>query len=330
MVPEQKKDIIQHALQATFGVSEFEDISELTAGLSTALVYKIIVKDKPYMLKIIVRTDATSDPAHWFASMQAASDAGIAPKVWYMNYEERILIADFIETKPFPIDIARVKMPELLSRLHSLPAFEYRMNYIDAINGFIKKFKEKNLLPESMTKELFSLYEKVATAYPWNKNELVSCHNDLKPENILFDGEKVWLTDWEAAFLNDRYLDLAIVANFVINNSEDEREYLKIYLGREPDEYILARFFLMRQILHMGAFTAYMLFGGAADNLIDLNNPRPGFREFHDRVWSGDITLENNEPRQEYAMVHMEELKKNLSSERLEEALDIVKKYKEV
>src|ERR1035437_5001389 len=46
--------------------------------------------------------------------------------------------------------------------------------------------------------------------------DLVSCHMDLKPENILYDGRRVWLIDWMAAFLNVRYFDLAIVANFVV------------------------------------------------------------------------------------------------------------------
>jgi thiamine kinase-like enzyme len=40
----------------------------------------------------------------------------------------------------------------------------------------------------------------------------------LKPENILFDGHRVWLLDWKAALVNDRYFDLAIAANFVVTN----------------------------------------------------------------------------------------------------------------
>jgi len=66
---------------------------------------------------------------------------------------------------------------------------------------------------------------------------MVSSHNDLKPENVLFDGERVWLVDWEAAFLNDRYHDLAMVANFVVNNSEEEEAYLGTYFWKAPSEY---------------------------------------------------------------------------------------------
>ena len=57
---------------------------------------------------------------------------------------------------------------------------------------------------------------------------MVSCHNDLKPDNILFDGERAWLVDWEAAFLNNRYTELSVVANFLITNDNEEKDYLEI------------------------------------------------------------------------------------------------------
>ncbi|MDQ2776013.1 MAG: hypothetical protein M3Y57_14020 [Acidobacteriota bacterium] len=40
----------------------------------------------------------------------------------------------------------------------------------------------------------------------------------------MFDGRRAWLIDWKAAFLNDRYFDLAIVANFVVTNEADVEE----------------------------------------------------------------------------------------------------------
>jgi thiamine kinase-like enzyme len=67
--------------------------------------------------------------------------------------------------------------------------------------------------------------------------DMVSCHMDLKPENILFDGQHVWLTDWQAAFVNDRYFDLAVAANFLLTNDADELTYLERYFGQRPNEY---------------------------------------------------------------------------------------------
>ena len=50
-----------------------------------------------------------------------------------------------------------------------------------------------------------------------------------------FDGNRIWLVDWESAFLNDRYVDLAIVANFFVKDEAQEEAYLSAYFG-EPVE----------------------------------------------------------------------------------------------
>jgi thiamine kinase-like enzyme len=101
-------------------------------------------------------------------------------------------------------------------------------------------------------------------------SDMVSCHNDLKPENILFDGGRVWLVDWEAAFLNDRYHDLAMVANFVVTNDAEEEAYLRAYFGEAACEYRLARFYLMRQTMHVLYAMVFMLFGSGGKP-IDAN-----------------------------------------------------------
>ena len=60
--------------------------------------------------------------------------------------------------------------------------------------------------------------------------------------------DRVWLVDWDAAFLNDRYFYLAVVTNFVVTNEEEEEVYLRTYFGEPAGKYWLARFYLMRQI----------------------------------------------------------------------------------
>ena len=121
MIPETKLNAVKHALQATFGVSESEDIRILTAGLISALVFRIVVQGNPYLLRIITRTDAMGDPTNQFANMKVAAEAGLAPRIWYMSIEDRISITDFVQARQFPVSEAKTKLPELLRRLHSLP-----------------------------------------------------------------------------------------------------------------------------------------------------------------------------------------------------------------
>lgn len=329
MIPEIKENAVKNALQSAFGVSEPEDIRKLTAGLSSALVFRIVVQGKPYLLRIITRTDAMGDPTHQYGCMKMAAEAGLAPRIWYTSIKDRISITDFVEARPLPIEEARNMLADLLHRLHSLPPFPKGMagrHYLDTVGSFIQKFQDAKILPMSMTDELFQLYAQIASVYPRDDQELVSCHNDLKPENILFDGVRPWLVDWEAAFLNDRYADLAVVANFVVMNEKDEADYLRRYFGEEVNEYRHARFFLMRQVLHVFYFTVFMLFGSEGKPM-DVNVKKTDFRDFHNRIWAGEISLADNEAKLQYAWVHMEQLLRNMRTKRFEDALRIVSNY---
>ncbi len=259
MIPESKISGVKNALKVAFGINEFEDISQLTAGLSSALIFRIVVLGKPYLLRIITRTDAMGDPTHYYRCMQPAAEAGIAPRIQYAGIEDRISITDFVEPTPFKINDARIKLPGFLKRLHSMAPFPCRLNWFDFVDGLVLKFQEKKILPANLTDNLFHLYTKITSVYPRKVQDMVSCHNDLKPENIIYDGERPWFVDWEAAFLNDRYMDLAIIGNFVARSDQEEKEYLKVYFDEGVTEYHHARYFLMSQILHMSYFTFLLL-----------------------------------------------------------------------
>src|SRR5262249_46378048 len=140
----------------------------------------------------------------------------------------------------------------------------FLLNKGPALDGFLQSFQAANVLPKDESLELFARYARVAAVYPRPDVDLVSSHNDLfKPDNILFDGQRIWLIDWEAAFLNDRYADLAVVANLVVTNEREEKIYLTEYFGQPPDEYRLARFFLAQQVAHMFYAMAFLLLGSA-------------------------------------------------------------------
>ena len=253
MIPENKLNDVKSALQSTFKVSDYDEIKRLTTGLSNANVFRMVVQGKPYLLKI-ARTDFLSDPTlYYYSCMKPAADAGIAPKVWYSGVEDGISITDYVDLKPFPLAEAKIKLADVLRKLHSLPAFTKTIHSLDTVNRFGKRFVEARLLPQDITNDVFESLERINAVYPKGNEDLVSCHNDLKPENILYDGNRAWLSDWEAAFTNDRYSDLSIVANFVVADETDEREFLNRYFGRSVTRYERAKFFLMRQIMHIQA-----------------------------------------------------------------------------
>jgi hypothetical protein len=272
-------------------------------GLNSDLVFRIIVQGSPYLLRIMTRIDEVMHPGRIFACMNAAADAGLAPCVRYSNTQDGILIADFVQAVPFPATQVLFQLPGMLRRLHVLPPFSKTFNYVTAHNGFIWRFGKAGLLPREEIDEVFTLYEQVCAAYLRLDSDIVYCHMDLKPENIVFDGQRLWLLGWQAALMNDRYFDLAVAANFVVANDEDQETYLKLYFGQRPDEYQRARFFLMSQVVHMFSAAVFLLLG-AAGQPISQSERAPSFSDFHRRIWAGEVNLAENDMKIAYGRAH--------------------------
>ena len=330
MIPIENSDEVVRALWEAFGVTEFEAIRPLTAGLSKALVFRIVVRGRPYVLRIVVKRGGAAGPGqgdqrYHFACMRVAAEAGIAPRLRYASVEDGISIADFVERGPFPRTTALALVPATLQRLHAGPPFpsSRTVNYLDTMNGFVEKLQAAAILPETEAAEIFDLYAQVKDAYRRVDSDMVPSHNDLKPENILFDGERVWLVDWEAAFTNDRYLDLAVAANFVVTNAAEEEAYLRTYFGEPAGRYRQARFHLMGQFLHM-FYAAFLMTVGATGKPIELNAKAPDFRNFHDRIWAGEVSLGSAEAKLQYARVHVNQFLQNAREARFHDALRIV------
>jgi hypothetical protein len=335
MIPQEKSAAVTRALLEAFGVTEFEDIRKMTKGHAAALKFRVVVQGRPYLLRIIMLTNSMLGPTRQFTCMKGAAAAGMAPHVWYTSTEDQISITDFVEEVPFPATEALVRMPIVLRTLHALPPFPEGVHHLDttcmflmhkgaAADGFIRNFQESNILSHSEYQELLAWHAQLSAVYPHHAPDMVSSHNDLfKPDNILFDGHRVFLVDWEAAFRNDRYADLAVVANLLVTNDAEERLYLQAYFGQPPDAYQLARFFLMQQIVHMFYAMAFLLLGSSGKP-VDWSEKAPEFNAFQRRMWAGEVNVSDKDTKIVYGKVHWERLVRNMHQSRFNEALRIV------
>jgi aminoglycoside phosphotransferase (APT) family kinase protein len=334
MIPEEKCPAVIRGLREAFGVTEFEDIRRITKGRTSALVFRIVVGGAPFLLRIIMRPNALIGPERHFFCMRTAAEAGLAPRVRYASLEDQISITDFVKESPFPEKDARVRMPALLRALHALPPFPRLVNNDfnttctfllhegPGLHSFLEKFQAANLLAES--KELLALRARLASVYLHQDADLVSSHNDLfKPDNILFDGNRVWIVDWEAAFLNDRYADLAAVANLLVTSDAEERTFLQAYFGPPPDEYQMARFFLMQQIAHLFYAMAF-LWIGAEGRTLNQHEKAPEFDDFRRRFWTGEVELVDRDAKLAFGRMHLNRLQYNIRQTRFETAARIV------
>jgi thiamine kinase-like enzyme len=230
-----------------------------------------------------------------------------------------------VQTQPFPRTEALALLPTTLQKLHALPPFPSArvVNFLDAMDRLVQRFQAAGVLPGREAAGLFEFYAQVKAVYPREGSDAVPSHNDLRPENILYDGHRAWLVDWEAAFLNDRYLDLAVVSNFVVTNAAEEETYLRTYFGEPASEYNHARLYLMRQLLHL-FYPAFIMTLSCKGRSIDSIADAPDLRNFLDRIWAGDIDLANDETKLEYAKAHISQALQNRRTPRFQEALRIV------
>ncbi|MEG3900290.1 MULTISPECIES: phosphotransferase [unclassified Microcoleus] len=327
-IPEAKLEAVERALKTAFNTAIAESVELLSGGLSSALVYKITVNGKIYILKVILQTDTFNDPNRHYICMNLAAEAGVAPHVYYASAEDAISITDFIEAQPFPRQFTPdnlIKVVSVVRAIHAAPNFPTLVNYLDGIDGFIENFKASKLLPESATEEHFRYYAEIQKAYPRYDPDLVPSHNDLHHRNLLFDGQKIWVVDWEAAFQNDRYVDLAIVANNFVKTEAQEEIYLKAYFGDSLDEYKRARFFIMQQVCLMCYAMLFMRFATvlqSQDTVIDECMETVRQQEFFTQIAKGTVSLSSPEGQFLYAKVLLNEALYNMKTPRFAEAID--------
>ena len=81
MIPASRHEAVERALLQSFGVSAPDEITPMTAGLSTAHVFRIVVHGSPWLLRVGMPASSLThlDPHREFACISAAAAAGIAP-----------------------------------------------------------------------------------------------------------------------------------------------------------------------------------------------------------------------------------------------------------
>lgn len=331
-IPEIKLPAVKKALTCLFDHNEIEDIQLLTGGLSSALVYRIMIAGKNYLLRIVMCADEMHDPQRQHICMGLAALANIAPHIYYSNDKDGLAITDFVQAQPLREGFISkqaliIALGNTIKAIHTLPLFPKLVNFLDGVDIFIQQFKELRMFQEHITAEYFSLYAEIQKSYPRHDPDLVASHNDLNPNNILFDGKQIWVIDWEAAFQNDRYVDLAILAQPYVSDAQDEAIYLQTYFGAALDEYKKARFFLMQQICRMYYAMIMLRLAAAqkpADHQHDTNMDQPAMAEFGAMLMSGKVLLDTYEGKLQYGKVLLNTMLSAMKTERFKAAIKIM------
>ena len=129
-----------------------------------------------------------------------------------------------------PAGIARVAA--LFRRLHGGPAFAPFIAVADAIQTMLARLTDLGVAPPPL-REAAPAFPAIAAALARHA-EPRPCHHDANPGNLLFDGERLWLVDWELAGAGDPFYDLGTLCVYAYPGPEERALLLASYLERPP------------------------------------------------------------------------------------------------
>ena len=98
-LPAVHRDAARAVLVTAFGAASIGTIAPVTGGASGALIFRIEIGDRRYLLRIEGPASPLRNP-HQYLSMRIAAEAGIAPDIHAIDETARIVVMDFIEEQP--------------------------------------------------------------------------------------------------------------------------------------------------------------------------------------------------------------------------------------
>jgi hypothetical protein len=280
--PENLHDAVRVALSSAFGSAPVEDHQPMLGGASGALALRITVKGRDYVLRVEARRSPLRNP-HQYTCMRIASEAGIAPALHYTDAEAGIAIIDHVVARPIQAASAH-ELAALVAKLHATNLFpavgDYR-NLIRRMLAHVQSGFAAGLLDSHREN-----FERIVVACPWDPATHVSSHNDPNPRNVLFDGQRLWLIDWETAYRNDPMTDVAILAENHAPSPDQATKLLHDYLGRAARPAELARLRLMRQMVRL--YYAGLLLAPAVNPASPMDSlAAPSAEEFRASIADG-------------------------------------------
>ncbi len=254
-VPAARRAIVDAALAGVLGAAPVAVVTPLSGGASGALIFRVESGKRLLLLRVEGPPSPLRNP-HQYVSMRLAAEAGLAPKLFHVDAAAGIAITDFIVQQPLsaypggPGALAQA-LGVLLARLQATPAFPAFIDSPDLVRRLLAHVDLTGLFAAGLLDSHMEHLARLSEAHPWDPAKLVSSHNDPNPRNILFDGERLWLIDWESAYRNDPFADVAILLDNFAPTPELEAVFLKAWLGRAPDEAVYTRLALLRSLTRL-------------------------------------------------------------------------------
>jgi aminoglycoside phosphotransferase (APT) family kinase protein len=292
--PAVHRETARSALTAAFSSAPISAIIPIPGGASGAWTFRVEIGNRRYLLRMEGTASPLRNP-HQYLSMRIAAEAGIAPRIHYVDEAARVAVMDFIEEQPLesypggPRALSHA-LGEILGRVQATPTFPRFVEYPDIVARLWAHVCRTGLFAPGLLDVHSERLAAIREAYVWDSEKSVSSHNDPLPRNILFDGARLWLIDWESAYRNDPLVDVAIMLDSLAPSPELESVFLHAWLGRAPDDTLYDRLTLVRALTRL--YYAGVLFSASAAAsraTPDTNLSAPTLPQFQHAIREGHL-----------------------------------------
>lgn len=214
VISDMHAELVRAAVRRAFDHDRIDAIDPVSGGASGAFPFRVRVREHDYLVRIEGQASPLRNP-HQYEALRIAADQGIAPRVYHIDETARVAVMDFIREQPltaFPggrVALAAA-VGEMLPRVRATPPFPRFVDYPDIVGRLWAWVCRTGVFAPGVLDPVTERFRGIEASYSFDPADAVSSHNDLVPRNVLFDGQRLWLIDWESAYRNDSLVDTAI------------------------------------------------------------------------------------------------------------------------
>jgi len=266
-------------------------------GLSFASVYDVATDAGDFVVRVLDDTD----DEQWrrkLALLRVVADAGIAPKLVWVDEGERATVSEKIAgqlaaalSEPAARPRAIASVVDAVARLHRLPPTAFAP--ADPVETTRTLWQQQSAKPGFPAWALPAVAQiDHAAALLDADPRRVPSHNDMNPTNVSWDATRAWLVDWDEAGLTHPYYDLAVLSMFL---RLDDTTALDLLTRQESGSISPDQADTFRALRRLGAVLCGAMFfrlaGDLASTVPRHLDETPTLLQFYARLRTGELAL---------------------------------------